>query len=101
MRNHTGGVITMDYALLPFQSSNQNHNAKNSNKAELIGTSEYSPFNLYMVMFLEAQRYEIKKNIIFQNNHSTIRMAINGRDSCTLNSSHINIRQFFVKYRVD
>ena len=52
-------------------------------------------------MFLEAQEYEIKKNILFQDNHSTIIMAKNERDYCTGNSRHINIHHLFVKDRVD
>ena len=54
-----------------------------------------------MVMFLEAQGYEVKKNIIFQDNQSTIRMANTGRCSFTVNSSHINIHHFIMKDRVD
>ena len=91
----------MCYGMLHWRSSKQNMNAKNSTEAELIGTSEYVPFNIWMVMFLEAQGYEIKKNIIFQNNHSTTRITKNRRDSCTWNSRHINIYHFFVKDRVD
>ena len=75
--------------------------AKSSTEAELIGTIEYVPFNVWMFMFLESQGYEIKKNIIFQDNQSTIRMANNRRDSYTGNSRHINIRHFFVKDRVN
>ena len=52
-------------------------------------------------MFLEAQLYEIKMNIIFQDNQSTIRMEKNGRDSCTGNTRHIYIYHFFVKDIVD
>ena len=54
-----------------------------------------------MVMFLEAQGYEIKRNIIFQYNQSTIIMAKNRRDSCTGNSRNIRIRHFLVKDRID
>ena len=55
-------------------------NAKSSNGDELIVPSEYVPFNVWVVMFLESQGFEIKKNILFQENQSTIRMANNGRD---------------------
>ena len=34
-------------------------------------------------MFLESQVYDIKKNIIFQDNQSTIRIANNSRDYYT------------------
>ena len=89
----------MHYGMLHLQSSKQNMKAKSSTEAELIGTIEYVPFNVWMFMFLESQGYEIKKNIIFQDNQSTIRMANNRRDSYTGNSRHINIHHFFVKDR--
>ena len=50
---------------------------------------------------MEAQGYDIKNNIIFQYNKSTIKMAKNRRCSCTGNSSHINISHVFVKDIVD
>ena len=51
-------------------------------------------------MFYEAQGYEITKYVLFQNNESVIKKEKNGRDFCTGNSRYINIRHFFVKYRV-
>ena len=69
--------------------------------AELIGTSYYVPFSIWMDTFLEAKGYDIKNNIILQDNKSTIRMSKNGRDSCIVNSRHINIRHFFVNYGVE
>ena len=39
--------------------------------------------------------------IVFQDNQSAIRLKTNGRNSCTGNSRHIDIRYFFVKDRVD
>ena len=53
-----------------------------------------------MVMFMEAQEYDIKRNIIFQDNQSTISMLNNRRDFCTGKSRHIHIRHFFVKNTV-
>jgi len=51
--------------------------------------------------FLAAQGYEIKSSKVYQDNQSTIRMETNGRNSCTGNSRHVDIRYFFVKDRVD
>ena len=43
----------------------------------------------------------IKNNILFQDNESAIKMETNGRNSCTGNSRHIEIKYFWVKDRVD
>ena len=51
-------------------------------------------------MFMNAQGYVIK-NIIHQDNQSTICMGKNGWNLCTGNSRHIHIRYFFVNDRID
>ena len=63
--------------------------------------AEYVPYNLWMLMFLEAQGYGIKDNVVYQDNKSAILMEKNGRNSCTGNSRHINVRYFFIKDRVE
>ena len=52
-------------------------------------------------MFLNHQGYDLEKNVIFQDNQSAIKMEKNGRNSCTGNSRHIDIRYFFIKDRVE
>ena len=42
----------------------------------------------------------MKEKLLFQDNESTIRMEVNGRNSCTGNSRHVDIRFFFVHERV-
>ena len=50
--------------------------------------------------FLESQGYEVKENVIYQDNESEIKMEKNGRNSCNGNSGHVIIRYFFIKDRV-
>ena len=38
---------------------------------------------------------------MYQDNHSAMRIDIYGRNVCTGNSRHINVRYFFIKYQVD
>ena len=70
-------------------------------EAELVGTSEYIPYNLWLTLFMSEQGYEIKDNVLYQDNRSMMLMLKNGRNSCTGNSRHIAIRYFFVKDRID
>ena len=53
------------------------------------------------MLFMSEQGYKIKDNMLYQDNQSTILMLKNGRNSCTGNSRHIDIRYFFVKDRID
>ena len=100
-RSHTGGNISLGVGMIHCRSGKQKLNTKSSTESELVGTSEYLPYNIWFMYFFKAQGYPIKKNILFQDNQSAIRMQKNGRGSCTGNSRHINIKHFFVKDRID
>ena len=101
MRSHTGGLMSMGLGLIHGKSCSQTMNTKSSTESELVGVSEYLPYNVWFCNFMEEQGYQIKENILYQDNKSAILMEINGRNSCTGNSRHINIRYFWVKDRVD
>ena len=101
LRSHTGGSMSMGTGTIHTRSTKQKLNVKSSTEAELVGTSEYMPYNVWIRNFFGAQGYDIQDNILFQDNQSAIKMEVNGRRSCTGNSCHINIRHFFVKDMVD
>jgi hypothetical protein len=101
MRSHTGGVMSLGWGALHTKSSKQKLTTKSSTEAEVVGLSEYIPYNIWLINFLGEQGYKIMHNIVYQDNKSAIKMEKNGRNSCTGNSRHINIRYFFVKDRVD
>ena len=101
MRSHTGGTMSMGLGVIHCKSSKQKLNTKSSTEAEVVGTSDYVPYNIHMAMFMKHQGYELKTNILYQDNQSAIKMETNGRNSCTGNSRHVDIRYFFVKDRVD
>ena len=101
MKSQTGGCMSLGVGVLHAKSNKQKLNVKSSTEAELVGTSEYIPYNLWLLMFMHMQGYTIKNNILYQDNQSTILMLKNGRNSCTGNSRHIHIRFFFVKDRID
>ena len=64
MRGHTGGAISMGYGIIHGKSSKQKINTKSSTESELVGMAEYIPYNLWLLMFLEAQGYGIADNIV-------------------------------------
>ena len=101
MKSQTGGAISLGVGVLHAKSSKQKLNVKSSTEAELVGNSEYLPYNLWLLNFMSMQGYTIKNNVLYQDNQSAILMLKNGRNSCTGNSRHIHIRYFFVKDRVD
>jgi IS30 family transposase len=101
MHSQTGRAMSLGWGTLHARSSKQKLNTKSSTEAELVGLSEYILYNIWLIYFLKAQGYEMKHNIVYQDNQSAIRMARNGHNSCTGNLRHIDIRYFFVKDRID
>ena len=91
MRSQTGGAMSYGYGMIHCRSNKQKLNTKSSTVAELVGTSEYVPFSIWMALFMESQGYKLSKSILFQDNESVIKMELNGRDSCTGRFRHIDI----------
>ena len=101
MRGHTGGTMSMGIGTLHNKSSKQKLNTRSTTESELVGVSEYLPYDLWQVNFFKFQGYDIRNNYIYQDNESATKMEINGRNSCTGNSRHVDIKYFWVKDRVD
>ncbi len=101
MKSHTGGVVSFGRGAVMSKSSKQKLNTKSSTEAELVGASDYLPYPIWAKNFLAAQGYELKENVFYQDNQSTIRFEKNGRKSCGPNSRHIDIRYFFIKDRLE
>ena len=89
--------MSMGWGVFHAKSSKQRLNTKSSTETELVGVSEYIPYNLWAIMFLEAQGYKLRDNVLFQDNQSSRLIEKNGRNSCTGNSRHINVRYFLSK----
>jgi hypothetical protein len=96
MRRNTGGCMSLGKGVLHAKASKQKLNSKSSTETEVIAVSEYVPYKLQLIYFIEGQGYNIKRKVLYQDNQSAMRMEHNGRNLCTGNSRHISIRYFFV-----
>ena len=83
------------------RSSKKTFNTKISTEAELVGTSDYFPYNIWYVMFMHHQGYLNKSKKFFQDNQNAMKMKLNGRNSCAVKLCHIDIRSFLIKDWVD
>ena len=59
MRSHIGGAISMVYGMIHCRSSKQKSNTKITTESELVGSSEYTPFNIWIILFYDAKGYYI------------------------------------------
>ena len=80
MRSHTGGEISMLLGATHYRSRNQKLNTKSSTESELVGESNYVPYNMCYIIFMHHQVYLNKSNKLFQDNQSAMRMDRNGRN---------------------
>ena len=101
MKIQTGGEISMVLRVTLCKSSKKKLKIKRSTESELVDANDYVPCNIWYILFIYHQAYLNKSNNFFQYNQSAIRMDINGINSCTGNSRHINIRYFLIKDRVE
>ena len=65
-----------------------------------MGIDDALKYIMWGLYFLQAQGLEIKKNILMQDNNSTILMATNGRFLCSKRTKHIKNRYFMIKDKV-
>ena len=77
-------------------SSKQKLNTQSSCKAELVAVDDMAHRILWSKLFMEAQGYRINKNILYQDNKSTIILHNNRRKSVGKRSRALNIRYFFI-----
>ena len=95
-KSHTGAILTMGEGTLQSMSSKQKLNTRSSCESELVGTDDAITKILWTKLFMDWQGYIIRKNILYQDNKSTILLIENGRKSAGKRSRAINIRYFFV-----
>ena len=97
MKSHSGGNCTLGQGAVISGSKKQKMNTRSSTEAEIVGRDDFIGPMLWTRYFLENQSMDIKDNICFQDNESSIRLGVNGRASATKRSRHLDIRFFYMK----
>ena len=65
-----------------------------------MGVDDFMPDIFWTRYFIAAQGYNVKDNLLHQGNKSSILLGDNGKASIRKSKKHINIRYFFINYRV-
>ena len=100
-KGHTGGCMTFGQGVPQSISRKQKLNTRSSTEAELVGADDASVMILWTKLFMEAQGYGIKRNILFQDNKSTILLENNGKRSSSKRTRAFNIRYFFLTDQIE
>jgi hypothetical protein len=88
--------MTMGAGAVTSISGKQGMNTQSSTKAEVIAADELVGSMVWTRLFLEAQGYPVKDNILYQDNKSAMLLEEKGKRSI-----HLNIWLFFVKDQKD
>ena len=95
-KSHSGAVMTMGEGAIQAGSAKQKLVTRSSCEAELVGADDMATKILWTKFFMEAQGYQIKRNVLFQDNKSTILLLKNGKRSSGKRTRALNIRYFFL-----
>ena len=88
--------MTMGQGAIQSGSCKQKLVTRSTCKAELVGADNASTKIFWTKLFLEAQGYEVRENILYQDNKSTILLLNNGKASSGKRTRAINTRYFFL-----
>ena len=75
----------------------QKLNTKSLTESEIVGVSDFLPKVMFIDLFLAAQGFPLKENIVHQDNESAIKLEVNGRRSCGKRTCYVDTRCFHVK----
>jgi hypothetical protein len=100
-KSHTGATMTYGGGTPISVSRKQKLNTRSSTEAELVGVDDASVMILWTKLFMEAQGCDIQKNILYQDNKSTILLETNGKRSSGKRTRAFNIRYFFITDQIE
>ena len=82
----------MDYGRgVTISQSRKKLNTRSSNESELVGADDMSTMILWKKIFMEAQGFDVNKNILYQDNNITISLEENGKNISSKRNGAMNI----------
>ena len=90
-RSHTGSTFMMCDGAITFLSRKQGMNTRSSTEVGVVATDEIVSLMIWTRLFLKAQGYPIKENILYQDNKSAMLLETNRCKSAGKCSHHLNI----------
>ena len=86
--------------MLNTKCQKQKLNVKSSTEGEIVGVSDFLPNMIWSRMFLKEQGYVIQENILYQDNQSSMKVILNGKQSSGQKTKHMDNRFFWIKDRI-
>jgi hypothetical protein len=92
MRRHTEGAMVMIMGRgFPLDKSTKHMlNTHSSTESEIVAVNDLIPQILWACLFMRAQGFMVRDNILYQDSKSAMVMAMNGQASSSKCTKHIN-----------
>jgi hypothetical protein len=100
-KSHTGAVMMLGKGAMQSIARKQKMNVRSSTEGKLVAVDDAATVILWTKLFLEAQGYDVEKNIVYQDNKSAILLETNGKKSLGKRTRALNIRYFFITNQVE
>jgi len=81
MRGHTGGAMTMGRGFPLDKSTKHKLNTYSSTESEIVAVDDLILQILWARLFMRAQGFKVRDNILYQDNKSAMLLEMNGRAS--------------------
>ena len=78
MRGHTGGTMTMGRGFPLDKSTKHKLNTRSSTESEIVAVDDLIPQILWTRLFMRAQGFKVRDNILYQDNKSAMLLEMNG-----------------------
>ena len=89
MRSHAGATLFIGKGAIESVSSKQKINTRSSTDAETVAVDDVIARVMWTKLFLEEHGCKITKNIVHQDDKSSILLMKNGRSSAGKRTRHI------------
>ena len=96
VRSHAGATLFMGRGAIESVSSKQKIITHSSADAEIVAADDVVVRAMWTKLFLEEQGHKINRNIVYQDNKSSILLMKNGRSSVGKRTQHMKIKYFHV-----
>jgi hypothetical protein len=100
-KSHTGAMMTLRKGAMQSIARKQKMNMRSNTEGELVAVDNAGTMILWTKLFLEAQGYDVDKNIVYQDNKSAILLETNGKKSSGKRTHALNICYFFITDQVE
>jgi hypothetical protein len=100
-KSHTGAMMTLGKGAMQSIARKQKMNVRSSTEGKLVTVDDAATMILWTKLFLEAQGYNVEKNIVYQDNKSAFLLEANGKKSSGKQTRTLNIHYFFITDQVE